>query len=143
MEPPKEEWESIVDELIAAPRWIMDGNYSGTMERRIAASEAVLFLDLPRRVCIWRVLKRWALHWNERRPDMAEGCRERWDGKFLLWVWNYPNRSRPRVRQLIEERPESVRALILRSQTEIDILLKSQQENPSPKSMRQTVGGKQ
>ncbi len=143
MEPPKEEWESIVDELIAAPRWIMDGNYSGTMERRIAASEAVLFLDLPRRVCIWRVLKRWALHWNGRRPDMAEGCRERWDWKFLLWVWNYPNRSRPRVRQLIEERPESVRALILRSQTEIDILLKSQQENPSPKSMRQTVGGKQ
>lgn len=31
------------------------------------------------------------------RPDMAEGCRERFDLKFLYWVWSYPYRRRPKI----------------------------------------------
>jgi adenylate kinase family enzyme len=73
-EPPKDQWQKTVDELLRRDAWIMDGNYSGTLARRVDACDTVIFLDLPRVLCIWRVLKRALIYRNDIRPDMAEGC---------------------------------------------------------------------
>src|SRR5688572_22342824 len=59
IETPKEEWRGIVARLIGEPRWVMDGNYGGTMDMRLAAADTVIFLDMPRVVCLWRVVKRY------------------------------------------------------------------------------------
>ena len=40
VEPSNDEWLAKVDELVASERWIMDGNFGGTMERRLAALRA-------------------------------------------------------------------------------------------------------
>src|ERR1051325_11561095 len=76
-ETPREEWDARVDELLAADEWIIDGNYGGTLARRLAACDTVIFLDLPRTLCLWRVVKRRALFRGRSRPDMAEGWPER------------------------------------------------------------------
>src|SRR5215208_1590330 len=59
VEAPKDEWARIVERLIAEPAWVMDGNYSGTLERRVAVADLVVFLDLPRLVCLTRIVRRW------------------------------------------------------------------------------------
>src|SRR6201995_1710403 len=74
VETPKEEWRRSVERLVEGDSWVIDGNYSGTLEVRLAACDTVVFLDLPRRVCIWRVLKRVLTYRDGSRPDMAEGC---------------------------------------------------------------------
>jgi adenylate kinase family enzyme len=52
----------------------------------LAACDTVIFLDLPPLLCVWRVLKRLAQYRSRTRPDMAAGCYEHFNLKFLLWV---------------------------------------------------------
>src|SRR5437870_13094901 len=89
-EPSKEDWRATVEKILGAEEWIIDGNFGGTMEMRIAAADTVIFLDLPRIVCIWRLLKRWMTYRKSSRPDMAMGCDEKIDLDLLKWVWRYP-----------------------------------------------------
>jgi adenylate kinase family enzyme len=75
----------------------MDGNYGGTLDLRLAACDLVVFLDVPRLRCLWRVVWRRMRHLGRSRPDMAAGCAERLDFEFVRWVWTYPKRRRPGV----------------------------------------------
>jgi len=59
LETPKEEWTQVVESLLAGERWVMDGNYGGTLEQRLASCDTVVFLDLPRSLCLWRAAVRW------------------------------------------------------------------------------------
>lgn len=96
-ETPKDEWNARVAELLAGESWIMDGNFGGTREMRMRAADTIIFLDLPRRVCLYRILKRTVKYYGRSRPDMTEGCNERLDLEFIAWVWNYKNQSRKRL----------------------------------------------
>ena len=101
----------------------MDGNYSGTLDLRLTACDAVVFLDLPRAVCVWRVLKRAMMYRNSPRPDMAEGCREKFDLKFLHWVWTYQSRRRPKILARLDEIDGDKRVIRLRSDEEVERFL--------------------
>lgn len=118
-ESPREEWAARVDELLAGDAWIMDGNYSGTLERRLAACDTVVFLDLPRALCLWRVVARCARYRGRTRPDMAEGCPERLTWEFARWVWTYKRQRRPGVLKRLKELGEGQRFFILRSPREV------------------------
>ncbi len=120
VEPPKDEWVDAVCELVARPQWIMDGNFGGTMELRLAAADTVIFLDLPRWLCLWRVLRRVAMHAGRTRPDMASECDEKFDPEFLRWVWDYPNRSRATVIDKINRYATGRRIHVLRSPAEVE-----------------------
>lgn len=96
-EPTKDEWRHRVEDLVKRGSWIIDGNFGGTMEIRIAAADTVVFLDLPRSLCVWRTIKRVITYRKETRPDMADGCGEKFDLKFLKWIWDFPKRTRPRI----------------------------------------------
>ena len=123
VESPKDEWLRKVEEMCAGEAWVMDGNYSGTLEVRLEACDTIIFLDLPRTLCVWRVLKRSFTAKRSGRPDMAEGCREKLDWeylKFLAWVWNYSERSRPKVLKRIEEHARDKQVITLRSSAEVE-----------------------
>ena len=83
-EVPQDEWHRIVEEVISRDSWVMDGNYSATREMRIRACDTVIFLDIPRRVCMYRILKRTLIYHGQSRPDMPSGCNERFDLEFAL-----------------------------------------------------------
>jgi adenylate kinase family enzyme len=103
---PSEEWEARVSAMLKAESWIIDGNFGGTRETRIRAADTVIFLDLSRYICLYRILKRTIKFHGQSRPDMAAGCDERFDLEFLIWIWNYPKRSRKRVLDELKKRPE-------------------------------------
>ena len=75
-EPPKDEWRQVHDGLIAGESWIIDGNYGGTMEPRLGAADTVVFLDLPRLVCLWSVVRRRFSEGRRGRADMADGFQD-------------------------------------------------------------------
>jgi adenylate kinase family enzyme len=99
VETPKPEWRERVAKLIERDSWIMDGNYGGTMEMRLDACDTVIFLDIPRLQCTWRVIKRVVTYRAGVRPDMADGCHERVDIGFWWWVFNFSKRSKPAVEE--------------------------------------------
>ena len=123
VEPSKEEWAETVRGVLKRDAWIMDGNYSGTLAERIDACDAVIFLDVPRTTCLWRVIQRSAMYRNATRPDMAEGCVERLSFEFFAWIWNYPKRSRPKVVKLLDSERAKEKAVRLRTSSEVDRFL--------------------
>lgn len=119
---PKPEWEATVAALVQGSSWIMDGNFGGTRELRMRTADTIIFLDIPRRVCLYRVIKRAIKYHGKNRPDMAEGCNEKLDLGFLLWVWNYPGRARTKILERSKEFPDK-NFVNLRSSAEIDLFL--------------------
>jgi adenylate kinase family enzyme len=122
-EPSKDEWLQTVIELTHGDSWIIDGNYSGTIEARIQRCDTIIFLDMPRWLCLWRVVKRRLLYPNGSRPDMAEGCPEQLNPEFLSWIWNYSRRSKPKIVRLINRYSENRRIVWLRSTAEVERFL--------------------
>jgi hypothetical protein len=59
---------------------------------------------------------------------MAEGCEERFDLKFLKWVWDYPKRTRPKVLRLLEENSRAKNVYRLRSRAEVEGFLHDAKE---------------
>lgn len=56
---------------------------------------------------------------------MAEECNEKFDLSFVLWVWNYRKRSRPKIVKLIEEKADGKTVILLRSDGEVKRFLDS------------------
>ncbi len=108
VETSRHEWIPMVLELSERPKWIMDGNYSGTIDIRMQYADTVIFLDYGRFTCSLGVLKRVILNWGRVRDDMPEGCPERFSFDFMKWIWNYSSRSRPKIIRALEKAPASV-----------------------------------
>jgi adenylate kinase family enzyme len=103
----------------------MDGNYGGTLERRLAACDTAIFLDLPRVVCLMRVLKRRLQFHGRARPEMNSGCPERLSWEFLRWIFSYPTQRRPAIlARLAGLRPDQ-RSFVLTSKAEMEQFLQA------------------
>jgi adenylate kinase family enzyme len=124
-ETPKREWAQMVEQIAEQDTWVMDGNYGGTLDRRLDAADTVIFLDLSRWTCLARVLKRRIEFHGGSRPDMAEGCFEQLDWELLRWVWRYPKEKRPRVLKKLADLPREKKVVILRSPAEVEQFLGS------------------
>ena len=96
VESSREELEAALAPILAGERWLIDGNYGGTMPARLERADAVVYLDYPIRLCLWRALKRVLRFRGRTRPDMAPGCPERFDAEFFRYIATF-NRG-PRVR---------------------------------------------
>jgi adenylate kinase family enzyme len=120
---PDPDWDRLVAELCAHERWIMDGNYGRTLPVRLAAADTVVFLNLPRIVCTWRVLKRQLRYFGRTRPDSAPGCPERLTWEFVWWVWTYPRRRRPDILRRLEAVRVTKQVVVLKSAADMRAFL--------------------
>ncbi len=116
----KQEWEQIVTRLADQDRWILDGNYGGTMEIRLQRADTVVFLDRSRWLCVYRVLLRLWQTRGRTRPDMAEGCIERFSFHFLHYVFFYNKTRRPGILRKLNQLSSKQTVFRLRTQREID-----------------------
>jgi len=128
VETPIDDWVTRVRDLAAADHWIIDGNYSGTFESRLTRADTVIFLDLPRRICLYRIIKRRIQYAGTNRPDMGQGCPEHIDLTFFRWIWNFPRRRRPHVLAALLRLPASTRIFRLRSTRDVTAFLQGVQD---------------
>ena len=56
-ETPKQVWNDKIQDLLLQDSWVMDGNYGGTLDQRIVAADTIIFLDISRLTCLFRVIK--------------------------------------------------------------------------------------
>jgi len=119
VEPDKEDFRRALEGLCAEETWILDGNYGGTLDLRLAAADTIVFLDLPRVLCLFRVLKRAFIYRGRSRPDMTSGCPERINRQFLSWIWNYPRASRPGILRQLETLAARKEVIVLSSTAQV------------------------
>jgi adenylate kinase family enzyme len=113
LESPREEWRRVQAQLLTGERWIADGNYSGTLDVRLALADTVIVLNPGRLRCVAGVLRRWLR--NRGTAIQAPGCPERLDRTFLLWVWRWERDGRNRVVGAIRRHAGHLRVVELRS----------------------------
>lgn len=112
---PKEEFDARLAEILATECWIIDGNYSRTLEVRMKACDTVVLLDYPLEVCLagageWIGKKREELPWVE----------EEFDEEFRQWILEFPEKKLPQIYQLLEKYREGRQVMIFHSRQEAD-----------------------
>jgi len=120
---PDPEWREVVRRLISGDAWILDGNYGGTLDLRLEACDTAVFLDVPRRICLARVIARRLSHRGRSRRELPTGCPERWSLEFLAWIWTYPRRRRTEVLRRLAAFRAGQRSIVLRTDAQIEAFL--------------------
>ncbi|MDM5189806.1 DNA topology modulation protein [Bacillus sp. DX4.1] len=115
----REEQIQVQRDLVAQDCWIIDGNYGFTMDMRLEAADTIIFVDLPRIQCLYRVVKRRIQYHNKTRPDMGKGCDEQLDFEFLKWVWTYSKVKRPVILEKLQAVSAEKDIIIFRSSAEV------------------------
>ena len=124
---PKDEQRKVQNTLVKKDKWIIDGNYGGTMEIRLSAADTIIFIDIHRNICIYRAFKRMLKYRNKTRPDMSEGCKERFDLDFFNWIWNYPKTKKPEILKRLHQLSKDKQVIILKSPKEVQQFLEKVQ----------------
>lgn len=110
---PQEEFAAIQRDLVAQPRWLIEGNYAGTLPIRLAAADTVIFLDLHAITCLAGIVQR---RWRYRGGQHAKyGVYDRITWNFVRYIWGYRKTMRPRVRQLLNEHGGNAQLVTLTS----------------------------
>jgi len=114
---PSEEGESIQRKIASKDSWIIDGNWTGSMDIRLAPADTIIFLDFPKWFSLYRTLKRALFSRGKQPPDKQEGNREKFAWGLFKAILNYP---RERIYKTIENNSENTKIHILKSQREVD-----------------------
>ncbi|MCR8846494.1 DNA topology modulation protein [Paenibacillus sp. SC116] len=126
---PNEEWDLFMNNLVEEESWIIDGNYSRTLDIRIKEADVILFFDLPPILNTYRVIKRRIQYDGKTRPDMNEGCDEKLDWAFIKWVWNFRRNSKPVIEQKLAEYGREKKIIIFRKLSDSAKVLKEIEKN--------------
>ncbi len=118
----KPEFRELLQTELEKPRWVMDGNFRSTIPQRLEKCDTVIYLDMPRRTCMWGIIKRVCKYYGKTRPDMGENCPERISLEFIKWVWNYNKECRADNYAMLEQAGEK-NIIILRSRKEVQTYL--------------------
>ncbi|MGV7117717.1 DNA topology modulation protein [Paenibacillus kyungheensis] len=116
----QEAWDQKVTEFALTDRWIIDGNYSRTLDIRIERADVIVFLDMPRWLCMYRIVKRRIQYHGRTRPDLNEDCPEKLDIGFLKWVWNYRKRNRIKTLEKLKQVKEHQKVVIIRNKKQLE-----------------------
>jgi len=122
IEPDPSEWRVRVQNLISAPRWIIDGSHVGTLPLRLPHADTAIVLDLPTWLCLWRVLRRIAGNYGRVRPDSAPGCPERFDAEFIRFTAMFRRSYRPRIFAALKKFDGAT--IVLSSRTAVEAFLR-------------------
>lgn len=137
---PATEWRQMVYQLVQRDAWIMDGNYRETLDIRLEAADAVVFLDLPPWICAMRAIKRRIEYRRRPRPDIADGCTEPlFDPQlfqFVRHVLSYPERAKPYVMQQLSSIAHQKHIVQLKSTQDVNNFLSAPLDFPSLQLIR-------
>jgi len=127
VESTKEEIDQKILLEMEKPAWIMDGNYNRTLDLRLQRCDTVIYLDFSTAACLWGVAKRVITTYGTVRPDMGEGCPERFDWEFLRWVATYNRDKRQSNYARIRNAPHA-KLIVLKNRREVNRFLESIRE---------------
>lgn len=125
----KVEVDAMIRGRILTDEWVFDGNYSSTLEDRLARADTIIYLDMPTWLRLWAVVARTAKSYRKVRPGSAIGCPERFEWAFLKWVVSYDKRGgRTKALKILSNAPKHINQHHLKSRGQVKQFLSDLQE---------------
>ena len=115
----REEYDERLAEILELEEWIIDGNYSRTLEVRMQASDTIFLFDLPTEVCIQGATERL----GKARYDVPWIDTEL-DPQFKKEIEEFPEKTLPRIYELLEKYKENRQVVIFKSRIQADEFLR-------------------
>ena len=93
---PTPQFRAEVADALDTPTWVVAGNYSVVMDLTQGGADTIVWLDMPRWLVTWRVIKR-SFRRAATREELWNGNRERWrnfimrdpEENIILWAWTH------------------------------------------------------
>ena len=128
---PRASFVEDVDRATAGGGWVVDGNYGVVRDLLWSRADTVLWLDLPRLVVEFQVLRRSFLRWT-RREELWNGNREHGPVSWFLdpehpvrWSWNTHASNRALYgARFADQAFAHLRRVRLRSRAEVDAFIR-------------------
>lgn len=117
------EKDRLCAEVHARDTWIFEGGRSSTWQERLQRSDVLVWLDVPLSIRAWRVFLRTLRYRGKSRPDLPEGCPERFNWTFTKWMWDSRKSARHKMSMLFECASSEKEKYHLKNQRQIDELL--------------------
>lgn len=88
-------------------KWIIDGNYIGTLEMRVKLADTIILMKIPPKICVANAYKRAedSSKHDVKRDDMAEGFDETITEDFINFIENFETDTMPRIIEIVEKYP--------------------------------------
>ncbi|MBA8838253.1 DNA topology modulation protein FlaR [Ochrobactrum sp. RH2CCR150] len=135
---PLDEIARLTNDAADGAHWVFEGNHSHTMPHRALRADMLIFLDISTGRRLVRVVRRILKYHGRTRPDMGDGCPERFDWDFIKWVVNYRKNGRIRALKFMKQAPNHLIKRHLRSPRDVDAFLdgirrETKQKQTAPK----------
>jgi adenylate kinase family enzyme len=121
-----DEFRTRVSSFVERPRWVVDGNYSHVRDILWPLATTIVFVDLPKRVVMRRVIKRTLLRilkrerlWNDNRESWRNALSRDPMNNIILWSWSTYSRYHGEVPREALEAVGAERVVLLRSARDV------------------------
>lgn len=111
----REEFDERLKKIFEEDSWIMDGDFSRTMEMRMQACDTIILFDIPYEICMRGIKERE----GKKRDDMPWAAAET-DDMLLNSVRSYIPEQLPRVCQLLEKNKQDKEIVIFKTREEAE-----------------------
>ena len=120
----------MIKPVLERDRWIIEGNYHHIYwNERLEKADTIIFIDVNRFTCIYQAWKRSLMYEGKTRPDMGEGCTEKFDLEFAKWVFFKGRKKRREYLKAIKQQKNSGKnTCILKSIKDINKFLEGLSE---------------
>jgi adenylate kinase family enzyme len=119
---PTDAWRVRVAELASQPSWIMDGTYEASLDLRLPAADALIYIQSSRWACLWRVVTRRLL--SRWRPVDESAHGHALTAFFIRYVFRFPAVTQPEVFRLIVQHGGDKPLVVLDGAREVDLLIR-------------------
>lgn len=115
---------ALLSALVARDQWVMDGSGASTFDIRLPRTDLILWVRVPRYIALKGIALRVIKHLGSVRPEMAEGCPEKFpDLEFLSYIWTFEKRQAPLFIKNIDNHGPHIPVVLLKSHGEISRML--------------------
>lgn len=94
----REAFDEKLIEILSKDKWIIDGNYARTLEKRIKLCDTVFLLDFPTELCLTGAQSRI----GKPREDMP-WIETEFDEEFKQWIIDFPDNELPGIYTLLDK----------------------------------------
>lgn len=98
----RDERDKIILEKVKEPRWIMDGTYTLTLNKRIEASDLVIFLNYSTTARIKGIISRYLKNKGQEKLDIP-GCKEKMNWKFIKCTIKWSKTKKKTINEILVE----------------------------------------
>ncbi len=109
---PPEKFEAAQRELVAEPRWVIDGNYNASLHVRLEACDTVVMMDVLTWAALWGIVSR-QLRYGAGQHTSGVYNRIHWG--VIKYVATYRRRMRPKVLAKVDEFAAGKQVVLLTS----------------------------